>query len=85
MMRPMTSNLIITGLPRSGKTTLLKRIIAEYNHKIGFVTNELRQDGEHAREQSASDLRLRPTLVRQRCWRRWVCNPSIRCRAMALT
>jgi nucleoside-triphosphatase THEP1 len=40
-------NILITGLPKSGKTTLLRALIASFTHKVGFVTNEVRN--EHGR------------------------------------
>jgi len=33
-------------MPRSGKATLLKNIISKVEDKIGFVTHELRKNGE---------------------------------------
>lgn len=42
----MTKNIVITGMPGSGKTTLLKKIIQKIDKKVGFVTNEIRKDGE---------------------------------------
>lgn len=42
----MRKNILITGLPHSGKSTLLNRIIAEQKNKTGFVTNEIRELGE---------------------------------------
>ena len=42
----MRKNLIITGMPRSGKSILLKKIILNYENKVGFVTNEMLKDGE---------------------------------------
>jgi len=33
-------------MPRSGKSTLLKKIIQQFDNKVGFVTNEVRKDGE---------------------------------------
>jgi len=42
----MRKNILITGMPRSGKSTLLKKIIQQFEHKIGFVTNEVRKDAE---------------------------------------
>ena len=42
----MKKNIIITGLPRSGKTTLLKEIVKLLDDTFGFVTNEIRKDGE---------------------------------------
>jgi len=42
----MRKNILITGMPRSGKSTLLKKVIKQFDHKVGFVTNEVRKDGE---------------------------------------
>jgi len=42
----MRKNILITGMPRSGKSTLLKKIIQQFDNKVGFVTNEVRKDGE---------------------------------------
>lgn len=42
----MRKNILITGIPRSGKSTLLNKIIQNYTKKAGFVTNELRENGE---------------------------------------
>ena len=42
----MRKNIIITGLPRSGKSTLLKKIIETIPLKKGFVTNEIKPGGE---------------------------------------
>jgi len=33
-------------MPRSGKSTLLEKLIQEFDQKVGFVTNEVRKDGE---------------------------------------
>lgn len=42
----MIKNILITGMPRSGKTTLLKSIISNIENKVGFVTNEICENGE---------------------------------------
>src|SRR3989344_397150 len=42
----MRKNILITGMPRSGKSTLLKKLITNFDQKVGFVTNEVRKDGE---------------------------------------
>ncbi len=39
-------NIIITGSPRSGKSTLLWNVISTTHQKVGFVTHELREAGE---------------------------------------
>lgn len=41
----MRKNIIITGLPKSGKSTLIKKVIASYEYRVGFVTNEMRVNG----------------------------------------
>jgi len=43
------TNLLITGLPRSGKTTLVKKLLEEdilKNQAGGFLTEELREESE---------------------------------------
>ncbi len=40
----MVKNILLTGKPKSGKTTLLRKIIAQIPNKVGFVTNEIRKD-----------------------------------------
>ena len=42
----MRKNILITGMPKSGKSTLLKKIIKKHDKKTGFVTNEIRENGE---------------------------------------
>lgn len=42
----MLKNLLITGKPRSGKSTLLNRILSAFEDKVGFVTDEIRENGE---------------------------------------
>lgn len=42
----MKKNIILTGLPKSGKSTLLNKIISSFSKKIGLVTNEIREQGE---------------------------------------
>ncbi len=42
----MRKNILITGMPRSGKSTILKKIIKKYDRKVGFVTDEVRENGE---------------------------------------
>lgn len=38
--------ILITGLPRSGKSTLLKNLLKDLPHKQGLWTEELRVEGE---------------------------------------
>lgn len=42
----MRKNILLTGIPRSGKSTLLNKVIKEIFYKKGFVTDEVRQNGE---------------------------------------
>ena len=37
----MKKNILITGLPKGGKSTLIKKVISEYDNKFGFVTEEI--------------------------------------------
>lgn len=41
----MKKNIIITGNPRSGKSTLLWNIASGFEKKVGFVSHELREAG----------------------------------------
>jgi nucleoside-triphosphatase len=34
-------NILLTGKPKSGKSTLLRKLIAKIPNKVGFVTNEV--------------------------------------------
>ena len=43
----MKKNILITGKPRSGKSTLIKKLIADIPNKVGFVTSEIA--GENGR------------------------------------
>ncbi len=42
----MQKNILITGLPKSGKSSLLNKVIGEIPNKVGFVTKEIRVNGE---------------------------------------
>ncbi len=42
----MKTNVLITGLPHSGKSTILQKIITNYPAKVGLVTNEIRENNE---------------------------------------
>ncbi len=43
----MIKNIFLTGLPGSGKTTLIKEIINELNLEVsGFYTSEIRKNGK---------------------------------------
>lgn len=39
-------NILITGAPKSGKSTLLQKLISSTPNKVGFVTPEIRENGE---------------------------------------
>lgn len=40
----MIKNILVTGVPRSGKSTLLKKVITTQSNKVGFITLEIRDD-----------------------------------------
>ncbi|OGZ57719.1 MAG: hypothetical protein A3F94_01765 [Candidatus Spechtbacteria bacterium RIFCSPLOWO2_12_FULL_38_22] len=40
----MKKNILITGEPKSGKSTLLRKITEDIPNKIGFVTNEISEN-----------------------------------------
>lgn len=42
----MRKNILVTGKPRSGKSTLLNKLIENVVQKAGFVTKEIRENGE---------------------------------------
>lgn len=42
----MMKNIFVTGMPGTGKSTILKDIMSKYEDKVGFVTNEIRIAGE---------------------------------------
>ncbi len=46
-MNPIKKNLLITGLPGIGKTTLIKKLSEELKHlhPAGFYTQEIREEG----------------------------------------
>ena len=43
----MKKNILITGLPGIGKTTLIRRLYEELKdtHPVGFYTGEIRENG----------------------------------------
>ena len=47
-MNPAKRNILITGLPAVGKTTLIKTLFKELSHihPVGFFTEEIREQGE---------------------------------------
>lgn len=55
--------LLLTGEPRSGKTTLLEGFINEVPDKQGFVTREVREDGERVGFELVSSLGQTATLA----------------------
>jgi nucleoside-triphosphatase len=40
----MKKNILITGMPQSGKSTLLKKLIASFPNRKGLITNEMRDN-----------------------------------------
>ena len=41
----MRKNIVISDEPKTGKSTLVEQIIAEYPYTVGFITKEIRKDG----------------------------------------
>ncbi len=41
----MQKNILITGKPKSGKSTLLRKLISPIPNKVGFLTNEILKEG----------------------------------------
>lgn len=42
----MQKNILITGQPRSGKSTLLEKVISDIPNKVGFITKEILANGQ---------------------------------------
>ncbi len=40
----MQKNILITGKPKSGKSTLLRNLVSNIPDKVGFITNEIRNE-----------------------------------------
>ncbi|MFH1253719.1 MAG: nucleoside-triphosphatase [Candidatus Uhrbacteria bacterium] len=59
----MRKNILITGMPKSGKSTLLKKVISGLENKIGFVTNEVRENGERIGFEIETHLGEKSTLA----------------------
>ena len=55
--------VLLTGEPRSGKTTLLEGFINSVPNKQGFVTREVRKDGERTGFELVSSLGQAATLA----------------------
>src|SRR4030042_717191 len=59
----MIKNVLITGLPRSGKTTILEEVIAKYKDKVGFITKEVLRDGKRTGFEIITNLGKRVMLA----------------------
>lgn len=55
--------ILLTGLPRSGKTTLLQRLIEPIKDKVGFLTAEIKKNGERTGFKAISDSGKEATLA----------------------
>jgi nucleoside-triphosphatase THEP1 len=57
-MNPVKINILVTGLPGIGKTTLVKQLIYRISLSlpVGFYTEEIRQEGEQQTVQAHSAL-----------------------------
>ena len=56
MCQRMFKNILLTGLPRSGKSTLLEKIVSQIPEKRGFLTREIRQEGERVGFEIVTDM-----------------------------
>ncbi len=59
----MISNILITGLPRSGKSTLLAHLISSIPNKVGFITHEIRENDQRVGFQLENSLGHSATLA----------------------
>lgn len=59
----MIKNIFITGIPKSGKSTLLDNVIVDIPDKVGFITKEIRADGQRAGFEIQTHLRNKTTLA----------------------
>ena len=50
-------------MPKSGKSTLLKKVISGLENKVGFVTNEIRENGERIGFEIETHLGEKTTLA----------------------
>ena len=44
----MIKNILVSGVPKSGKSTLLDGVVVDLRDRVGFVTKEIRVDGQRA-------------------------------------
>jgi nucleoside-triphosphatase len=59
----MPTKILLTGLPRSGKSTLLERVLESIPDKRGFVTREVRRDNERIGFEIVDDENRRRMLA----------------------
>jgi len=52
----MRKNILLTGMPRSGKSTLLERIVEEQQNKVGLLTKEVRENEERTGFEAVNHL-----------------------------
>lgn len=60
----MKKNILLTGEPRSGKSTLLKNLIKPERNKSGFVAEEILEDGKRIGFDVVNHLGNRAILAR---------------------
>jgi len=59
----MKKNIVVTGQPRSGKSTLLHSIVQDVQLRVGFVTSEIREAGQRVGFVIETHLGHRVTLA----------------------
>jgi nucleoside-triphosphatase THEP1 len=59
----MKKNILITGVPRSGKSTLLRKLISNVPNKVGLVTNEMLIDRVRVGFETETHLGNKATLA----------------------
>lgn len=59
----MQKNILITGEPKSGKSTLLAKLISTIPNKIGFLTNEIRVQNNRVGFEAQNHLQHKALLA----------------------
>jgi nucleoside-triphosphatase len=59
----MKKNILLTGLPQSGKSSLLANVIAAHENKVGFVTKEILKNGRRVGFRVETSLDEKITLA----------------------
>lgn len=60
----MPNNILITGMPKSGKSTLIKNIIANLPNTVGCIATEVKKDNERIGFDIVTSANTHATLAR---------------------